>query len=166
MNTSSNVIPLILSGIALIIGAYCLWQTLSLNRLRKSFFAGNNALDLESVIRAVQTATQSNQEHQLILEEALQNLRNDFSFSIQKLGVVRFNPFDDGGGNFSFTIALLDGHNTGVVLTSMHGRQQNRIYTKKIINGKSESQLTEEETQAVIDADDKYQNSKSKQTTN
>ena len=71
---------------------------------------------------------------------------------MQKVGVVRFNPFDDGGGNFSFSLALLDGHDNGVIITSMYGRQQNRIYTKKISQGASETALTEEEQQAMQEA--------------
>jgi hypothetical protein len=91
------------------------------------------------------------QEH-IVLEQALSLLQEHFGFALQKIGIVRFNPFGDDGGNFSFSVALLDGHNTGVVLTSMHGRQQNRIYSKRILNGVSEVVLTEEEKQAVADA--------------
>jgi hypothetical protein len=68
---------------------------------------------------------------------------------------VRFNPFNDGGGNFSFSLALLDSHNTGIIITSMYGREQNRIYTKKIEDGKSDSPLNEEEKQAVEKANSK-----------
>jgi hypothetical protein len=52
---------------------------------------------------------------------------------------------------------LLDEHNTGAVITSMHGREQNRIYTKKIDNGKCDVQLTEEEQQAFNNANTQYQ---------
>jgi Protein of unknown function (DUF4446) len=68
---------------------------------------------------------------------------------------VRFNPFADGGGNFSFSLALLNDYNTGVIITSMHGRQQNRIYAKKIEKGKCDIQLTEEEQQSILIANTK-----------
>ncbi len=155
MTITLTTITLVIATTAFIFSSYNLWQTLSFNKLRKSFFAGNKALDLESVILGLEAELISGQERQKIIEESLHNLRLDSQFAIQKLGLVRFNPFEDGGGNFSFSLALLDGHNNGLVLTSMHGRQQNRIYTKKIIDGKSEMQLTDEEAQAIIQANTK-----------
>lgn len=131
---------------------YCLWQITSLNRLRKSFFKSSDGLDLEQVIYSLSSSLQDGQRQQQALENALIELREKTSFAVQKVGLVRFNPFDDGGGNFSFCLALLDEHNSGVVITSMHGRQQNRIYTKKIDDGKSDSQLNDEELQAVKNA--------------
>ena len=154
--TISNI-SLILSVLALLAAGYCLWQTLSLNRLRKSFFAGSQAIDLESVILALDSGLKAGQEQQAILEQTLLQLKNDSTFATQKIGLVRFNPFGDGGGNFSFCLALLDAHNSGVVITSMHGRQQNRIYSKRLLNGQSEVQLTDEEEQAIREANEKIQ---------
>ena len=79
------------------------------------------------------------------------------------VGLIRFNPFNDGGGNFSFALALLDAHNTGVIITSMYGREQNRVYTKKIVEGECENQLTDEEIQAIELANSKFQEPKLKQ---
>jgi len=149
MLISVSNIALILSGLALLLGAYSVWQAVSLNRLRKIFFAGSQGLDVESVILTLEQELKSSRARQEVLEHELMELRSKLGFAIQKLGLVRFNPFQAGGGNFSFCLAILDEHNSGVVLTSMHGRQQNRIYTKKIDNGKCDTQLTEEEIQAV-----------------
>ncbi len=156
MNSQFNTASLILSLLALLAGGYCLWQISSLNKLRSVFFAGSRALDLESVIMRLEQELKSGRGQQEILEKELSDLRHQFGFAVQKVGLVRFNPFDDGGGNFSFTLALLDQHNNGLILTSMHGRQQNRIYTKKIDGGKSENQLTEEEVKAVEIAHDRF----------
>lgn len=117
--------------------------------MKKTFFAGKNAGDLEDVIKQLRDEINQNKQHQSDLESALKNLNHSASFAMQKLGMVRFNPFEDGGGNFSFSLALLDLHDTGVIITSMHGRQQNRIYTKTIQNGRCEIPLTEEEQQAI-----------------
>ncbi len=153
MNNISPIFSLILSLTGLLGAAYCVWQIWKFNALRKTFFSGKNAVDLEEVIINLQAALNQSQQQQAELEEALKNLKHKSSFAMQKLGLVRFNPFDDGGGNFSFSLALLDLHDTGVVITSMHGRQQNRIYTKTIQNGNSETPLTEEEQKAVSLAD-------------
>jgi hypothetical protein len=148
-------ITLILSILALLGAIYCVWQIFSLNKMRKAFFAGERALDLENVIYGLKQELQSSQEHQKFLESTLTELRQQSTFAVQRVGLVRFNPFNDGGGNFSFSLALLDSHNTGIIITSMYGREQNRIYTKKIEDGKSDSPLNEEEKQAVEKANSK-----------
>ena len=69
--------------------------------------------------------------------------------SLQKVGVVRFNPFKDMGGDQSFSIALLDFKNNGLVVSSIYSRDGNRVYTKPIKNGDSEYQLSNEEKEAI-----------------
>lgn len=149
MNQIPPIFLLLISSAALLAAGYCIWQIWIFNSVRRTFFAGKNAADLEEVIKNLQTELDLGRKQQKELEIALTNLSHKTSFAMQKLGLVRFNPFDDGGGNFSFSLALLDLHDTGVVITSMHGRQQNRIYTKTIQNGRCEISLTEEEQQAV-----------------
>ena len=154
----NNYLPIITISIAIIsflLAILAIWQLTTLNKLRKTFFSGSKAGNLEDVIMSIETELISGQERQKIIEESLNNLRTESQFAISQLGLVRFNPFEDGGGNFSFSLALLDGHNNGLVITSMHGRQQNRIYTKKITNGNSEMQLTDEEQQAIVQANSK-----------
>ncbi len=153
----------LLSLAALIIGILALtvaivgWLSLrSFNRLRQTFFTGSGGANLEHILNSLAADFRQLQSQQTALEQTLLKLKKDFGFAVQKIGVVRFNPFADGGGNFSFTLALLNGHDTGVVITSMHGREQNRIYTKKIQDGKSETALTEEEQQAIERAVDQH----------
>ena len=69
--------------------------------------------------------------------------------SIQRVGVVRFNPFPDTGGNQSFVVALLDTHDDGVVLSSLHSRGGTRVYLKQVAKGRAETALSEEETEAI-----------------
>lgn len=149
-------ITLILAGLALLLAGYCTWQIISINRLKKAFFAGGKALSLESVIYSLKQELQNSREQEAVLEQGLTELKTKVTFAVQKVGLVRFNPFSDGGGNFSFSLALLDERNTGIIFTSMYGREQNRIYTKKIDQGKCEIKLTEEEEQAVEKANSKH----------
>lgn len=123
--------------------------------MKKTFFSGQQALNLEDVILMLKDQLRDSLAQQEHLEKELIQLKNNFTFTISKIGLIRFNPFKGSGGNFSFSLALLDSHNSGVIITSMYGREQNRIYTKKIDNGKSESRLTEEEGQAVTIANSK-----------
>jgi len=84
--------------------------------------------------------------------EELKNLKKDNKFSFQKIGIIRFNPFSGVGSDQSFSIALLDGNNDGVIITSIYARDENRIYAKPIKNGKSEYPLSQEEENAIAKA--------------
>lgn len=140
---------LILSVLALALGVFVWWQNRSLNRLKKNFFAGQKSLNLEDVILELRQRLEISAKHQEKLETTLKLLQQESGFMIQKTGLVRFNPFKDGGGNFSFCLAILDKHDNGVVITSMYGREQNRIYAKKIHESRSDTQLNEEEQKAI-----------------
>jgi uncharacterized protein DUF4446 len=69
--------------------------------------------------------------------------------SLQHVGLVRFNPFEDTGSDQSFAIALLDDRRDGIVLSSLHGRGQTRIFAKPVEGGASTHQLSDEEAQAI-----------------
>lgn len=158
MNTEIlNYIAVGMGLVSIGLSFYAFWVMRGLNTLRETFFKGSSARDLESIINQLEEGLTTLQQNQTILEKRILDLRTDWGLSVQKWAMVRFNPFEDGGGNFSFCLALLDGSNSGVVITSMHGRQQNRIYAKKIENGKSENELTEEELEAVKIANAKHE---------
>lgn len=72
---------------------------------------------------------------------------------IQKVGIVRFNPFRELGGDHSFSLAILDAYNSGVVITSLHTRDRTRVYMKDIKKGKSASELSKEEEKALAIAE-------------
>jgi hypothetical protein len=69
--------------------------------------------------------------------------------SIQKVGVVRFNPFRDTGGDQSFCICLLDAQDKGLIISSLFTREGAKVFTKPIEAGQSKYPLTEEEKEAI-----------------
>ena len=78
--------------------------------------------------------------------------KSSFSY-IQKVGLIRFNPFKDTGGDQSFILALVDAENTGVVISSLHTRTGTRWYAKGIVRGKGvEHELSREEEKALAGA--------------
>ena len=83
------------------------------------------------------------------ISQELENLKKEGKFSIQKVGIIRYSPFKEVGGNQSFSIALLDGKNTGVVITSLYNREGSRVYGKSIKSGQSEHLLSGEEKEAI-----------------
>jgi HAMP domain-containing protein len=72
--------------------------------------------------------------------------------AFQRVGLVRFNPFEDTGGNQSFALALLDAAGNGWVLSSLHARSGTRVYAKAIREGRGEAALSEEEAAAIKQA--------------
>ena len=69
--------------------------------------------------------------------------------SIHQVGVVRFSAFEDTGSDLSFSLALLDGKKNGVVLSSIYGRSESRVYAKPVVEGQSTYYLTDEEKAAL-----------------
>jgi hypothetical protein len=69
--------------------------------------------------------------------------------SLQHIGIVRFNPFEDTGSDQSFAIALLDDRRDGVVISSLHGRSNTRVFAKPVADGGSPHNLSEEEAEAI-----------------
>ncbi len=69
--------------------------------------------------------------------------------TIRNVGLVRFNPFPDAGGDQSFAIALLDAEGTGIVLSSLHARTDTRVFAKPVQTGRSRYPLSEEEQDAI-----------------
>jgi len=75
------------------------------------------------------------------------------TLGIQKVGLYRYNPFDDLGGDQSFSLSILDQTNSGVILTSLHHRNFTRIYAKPVKNGEEDSiTLSKEEKSAIVKA--------------
>jgi hypothetical protein len=83
------------------------------------------------------------------LSERAAVLEADAQHAFRRVGLVRFNPFEDTGGNQSFALALLDASGDGFVISSLHARVGTRIYAKALSGGRSETQLSQEEAEAL-----------------
>ncbi len=138
------------NSVAILFGLY--WVV----RLRRRFQAALGNLDSQQDL----AQTLADYFHKLgVTAKTLDNLKSSYQHlaaiagrSIQKTGIVRFNPFRDTGGDQSFVLALLDNRDNGFLMTSIHGREGTRIYVKSIIYGASRHQLSTEETKALKNA--------------
>jgi len=84
------------------------------------------------------------------LEKSLAAVELDGKLHLQRIGIVRFNPFSDTGGSQSFTIAILDGKDNGIIMTSLYARTGNRWYIKHIKAGScTDVELSKEEQSAI-----------------
>ncbi len=101
--------------------------------------------DLETYMYRVDKVEKQNAE----ILDFCQNIEEDVSGCIQKVGIVRYSAFKDTGSDLSFSLALLDENNSGVVLNGIYSREMSNIYAKPVENGKSNYTISEEEKQAI-----------------
>ncbi|MEK7616684.1 MAG: DUF4446 family protein [Patescibacteria group bacterium] len=85
------------------------------------------------------------------LEEKLLQLDKQGVNHIQKVSLLRYNPYDDTGGNISFSLALLNEGGSGIVVTSLHARNGTRIFAKPVIEGKGQKYQFSKEEKAVLE---------------
>lgn len=87
------------------------------------------------------------------LKNQYDKIEKDGLLHIQKVGLLRFNPFKDTGGDQSFILALVDANDTGVVISGLYSRSGTRWYAKRVVGGKGiEHELSEEEKKAIKEA--------------
>lgn len=81
--------------------------------------------------------------------ENIQNISNSLKYTFQKVGMVKYDAFQEMGGKLSFSLALLDQKNDGFIINAMHSREGCYTYIKEIVNGNSIIVLAEEEKEAL-----------------
>lgn len=152
-NLIESNLTIISAGFVLAFLAFIAWSIflqIKLSQQKSSLLSQEKAVDLERVL--------SEQAKNIkLLDKDIQELfsisnqiNNLAIKSLNRVGMVRFNPFKDVGGDQSFSLALLNGKNNGFIISSLYTREGTRIYCKAIINGKTEKHiLTDEEEKAI-----------------
>lgn len=139
--------------VILILLVWLIFVQKSLSALKQKnteLFAGNKVSSLEELIIS-QTKNLKTLDKDIQELYEISNQINNLAFrGIHKTAMIRFNPFKEVGGDQSFAIALLNGKNSGIVISSLYTREGTRVYSKNIVNGKAEKYpLTEEELKAI-----------------
>jgi hypothetical protein len=108
---------------------------------------------LDDLLIGLATEKEKRKELEVRIEEQESEIRHH----VQKVGILRFNPFSDTGGDQSFVLAILDGKDSGIVLTSLHNRGMTRWYAKNVHEGKGvDHELSQEEQRAIHTASKLY----------
>jgi hypothetical protein len=94
------------------------------------------------------------------LDQDCRRLDENLRLCVQRVGIVRFNAFEDTGSDLSFAVAMLDAKSNGVVISSIFGRNDSRIYAKPVVGGQSAYFLTDEEKEALLKAQQQENNTK------
>jgi hypothetical protein len=142
----------ILALVVIVFAGFTFYKLRRLERLRNNFMLQGQEVNIEEILSGLALKIRDLERGEVRINEEISKINHELHFVVQKVGTVRFNSLSDQGGNLSFSVALLDKTHTGFVMTSMHGRDQNRIYTKAVIGGQSDIPLTEEEQQAIDQA--------------
>ena len=130
-------------------------NSVKMSKLKKNyriFMEGNDAKSLEdTLIRRldqIDDLMESDKEN----TEAIQVVLDHLDATYQKVGLVKYDAFNEMGGKLSFSLALLNRKNDGFIINAMHSREGCYTYIKEIINGNSVILLSEEEKEALAEA--------------
>ncbi|HET9499452.1 MAG TPA: DUF4446 family protein [Marmoricola sp.] len=133
MSTALAVVALLLALASLLLAASALRRSTEAQRLRRRQSAA--AADLPEDTHG--------------LRQEVAALRAENAHALKHLAVVRYDAFGDMGGHLSWSLAVLDDHGNGSVLTSIHGRNDARTYAKQVTGWTCAQQLSPEEQEAV-----------------
>ena len=114
-----------------------------------SFMKGKDGRTLEASI--IDRFEELDEVAQLSLRnrQDIKKMKEDMLDNLQKVGILRYDAFNEMGGNLSFALTLLDGNNSGYIINSMHSREGCYNYIKEIIKGESYIELSEEEAESL-----------------
>lgn len=121
----------------------------NLNKRLTVFMSGKSAISLEDSITILEEDNISLKEHAARSKKEIKNLYKKLENAYQKMGLVKYDAFQQMGGQLSFSLAMLDEHNDGFIINSVHSTEGCYSYTKPIINGECELALGKEEQQAL-----------------
>lgn len=151
-NMAYLVIGLAAAVVVLFILCIVLFVKFSGQKKKYDYFMGANrrpSANLEMKIQDYYETSKRIEEKYSKLLDMVTDMDKTDKTKIQKIGLIRYNPFDEMGGNLCFALALLDGHDNGVVLNGIHSRTGSFTYAKPIEMGVSTYMLSEEEIKAV-----------------
>ncbi len=150
----ANIVALIvaLAAIAfvLLVTTLLLWRRAGrLSARFERITRGSEERSLEAILEAHLTRVHEVVRALDAVEARTTILERDLRRAFARVGLVRYNPFEDTGGNQSFALALLDAHGDGFIVSSLHSRYGTRVYAKAVRAGRSDSAVSAEEAEAL-----------------
>ena len=124
-------------------------QTSKMKKKYKKFMSGKNAKSLEEILVKRLNQIDSLVDANATNEKNIKKVVNNMKFTFQKVGLVKYDAFNEMGGKLSFSLALLNASNDGFVLNAVNSREGCYTYIKEIIDGNSIIVLAEEEQEAL-----------------
>ena len=151
-NMDMGIIVTVIAGILLLSIIFNVVNLCSINRMKKTynkFMKGKNAKSLENEIMGL---FEDNKFIKASVEKNKKDIRTlyrNMESTLQKVGIIKYDAFQQMGGSLSFCLCLLDENNNGFILNSVHSTEGCYSYTKEIIEGKCKIDLGKEEEEAL-----------------
>lgn len=142
----ANTFLIILLAVFLIL---LIRRTNEANRLLRWLSEGERLQDVKILLYRQQTFMDNVDKNFSTIRKELEEIREKQLDTLQKVGFIRFDAFRDIGGELSFSLALLNGKNEGIVISSLYGREGSRVYGKPVKDGSSSFPLSDEEKEAI-----------------
>lgn len=161
MNTITNFegyIILALVAIVIILFSILIITLRSINKLEnkyRKFMRGVDNKNIEELVVGYLDKIDKSNEEVKYMKELYKKLNQRLESCIQKVSIVRYRAFEDVGSDLSFSIALLDENNDGVIVTGIYGRNESTTYAKPVDRGISRYDLSQEEQQVLQDCIDR-----------
>jgi hypothetical protein len=154
MFINQTILTIILASVSGLLLFWNFWQQFSLRKIKQKqalLFQGKKAKNLEEIILEQQKNLINLSKQSKRLFEITDTLTSASNMGLSKVGMVRFNPFKNLGGNQSFAVAFLNNYSNGLIISSIYSGEGSRFYAKTILKGKSLPQypLTKEEQEAI-----------------
>lgn len=140
---------LIMIAAGWIIAIIALSKYSKLSKKYKRFMGGNDAKALESYITELIDLNQENVEKIAENSAKIENLYKKQRYNFQKIGINKYDAFQEMGGNLSFALALLDENDNGFIINSVHNIQSSYCYAKEVKNGTCSINLSKDEEVAL-----------------
>lgn len=128
--------------------------TVRTSRMTRQYRVLSAADDQASFVEVVARKTAEVEELRADVADLAAELRatqGELHQALRHVSLVRYDAFGDMGGRMSFSVAMVDDHGNGFVLTTVHARSESRTYVKQLRGGMAEVALSPEEQQAVED---------------
>lgn len=151
INALNEYLPYILGGMGIVIILLFIIILIlfkSINRLENKYrrlMRGSSGKNIEELVTSrLEMIDEANKNCEKALEQN-KVLEEKMKECVQKVAIMRYKAFENVGSDLSFSIAILDGHNDGVLLTGIYGREESTTYAKPVDKGISRYDLSEEE---------------------
>jgi hypothetical protein len=147
----TNTVIFVLLLITIIILLVIIYR---LNKKIDTFIIGSSSVNLDDSIKSIIESLKENDRFQKDMEVYLTSVEKRLRKSIQAISTVRFNPFKGtgSGSNQSFATVFLNEEKDGVVISSLYSREHISVYSKPIVKGSSEYELSDEEKESLVKA--------------
>lgn len=144
------IIVAVIASISFLLNIILLLWLTKIARHYNSLTKGIDPKTLTNALQGIQHTIAEHERIQAITKNDLQKIKDAMRLHVQHVTLKRFNPFGDTGGDQSFILALLDGNSDGVVITSLHSRENTRFYVKSVSGGVGIDHPLSEEEQKTI----------------